>query len=69
MHHDSFKFHLSTQLSLEGCVINDSHAEIVTRRCMVVYLYSQLELLTVDDEAEREKSIFQKSADDSELHE
>ena len=36
---------------------------------MVVYLYSQLELLTVDDEAEREKSIFQKSADDSELHE
>ena len=57
------------QLSLEGCVINDSHAEIVTRRCMVVYLYSQLELLTVDDEAEREKSIFQKSADDSELHE
>ena len=57
------------QLSLEGCVINDSHAEIVTRRCMVVYLYSQLELLTVDDESEREKSIFQKSADDSELHE
>ena len=72
MHHDFFEFHLSTlmpQLSLEGCVINDSHAEIVTRRCMVVYLYSQLELLTVDDEAEREKSIFQKSADDSELHE
>ena len=69
MHHDVFKFHLSPQLSLEGCVINDSHAEIVTRRCMVVYLYSQLELLTVDDEAEREKSIFQKSADDSELHE
>ena len=30
------------QLSLEGCVINDSHAEIVTRRCLVVYLYSQL---------------------------
>ena len=72
MHYDFFEFHLSTfllQLSLEGCVINDSHAEIVTRRCMVVYLYSQLELLTVDDEAEREKSIFQKSADDSELHE
>ena len=69
MHHDFLKFHLPTQLSLEGCVINDSHAEIVTRRCMVVYLYSQLELLTVDDEAEREKSIFQKSADDSELHE
>ena len=57
------------QLSLEGCVINDSHAEIVTRRCMVVYLYSQLELLTMEDESEREKSIFQKSSDDSELHE
>ena len=72
MHHDFLKFHLLTfllQLSLEGCVINDSHAEIVTRRCMVVYLYSQLELLTVDDESEREKSIFQKCADDSELHE
>ena len=67
MPHDFFLSHL--QLSLEGCVINDSHAEIVTRRCMVVYLYSQLELLTVDDESEREKSIFQKSADDSELHE
>ena len=46
------------QLSLEGCVINDSHAEIVTRRCLVVYLYTQLELLNMEDEEEKEKSIF-----------
>jgi len=57
------------QLSLEGCVINDSHAEIVTRRCMVVYLYSQLELLTKDDEDERAKSIFQRSVDNEDFHE
>lgn len=36
---------------------------------MVVYLYSQLELLTMDDESEREKSIFQRSADGAESHE
>lgn len=46
------------QLSLEGCVINDSHAEIVTRRCLLVFLYSQLKLLANDDDAK--KSIFQK---------
>ncbi|TRY70366.1 hypothetical protein TCAL_05452 [Tigriopus californicus] len=46
------------QLSLEGCVINDSHAEIVTRRCLLVFLYSQLKLLANVEEAD--KSIFQK---------
>ena len=56
-------------MSLEGCVINDSHAEIVTRRCMVVYLYSQLELLTLENETDRENSIFQRSADGAESHE
>jgi len=51
------------QLSLEGCVINDSHAEIVARRCLVVYLYSQLELHMSDDVEEKDKSIFEASED------
>ena len=38
------------QLSLEGCVINDSHAEIVSRRCIIYYLYSQLENYATDPE-------------------
>ena len=48
------------QLSLEGCVINDSHAEIVTRRCLMVYLYQQLENLCNSQE-----SIFQPTPDTS----
>lgn len=36
---------------------------------MVVYLYSQLELLTKDDEDERAKSIFQRSVDNEDFHE
>lgn len=48
------------QLSLEGCVINDSHAEIVTRRCLMVYLYKQLENI-----CNNEESIFQPTPDTS----
>ena len=47
------------QLSLEGCVINDSHAEIVARRCIIVFLYNQLELYQED----KEKSIFDFAED------
>ena len=52
------------QLSLEGCVINDSHAEIVARRCIVLFLYHQLEICQQQQEAgeaseEAEKSIFE----------
>ncbi len=54
---------MNFQLSLEGCVINDSHAEIVTRRCLVVYLYCQLELLAGASEADRESSVFERAAD------
>ena len=36
---------------------------------MVVYLYSQLELLTLDNETDRENSIFQKSAEDPGIYE
>jgi double stranded RNA-specific editase B len=52
------------QLSLEGCVINDSHAEIVTRRCMVVFLYSQLQLLISDEDEVRQTSIFKRRVEE-----
>lgn len=32
-------------INTNGLVINDSHAEIVARRCLVNYLYSELEIL------------------------
>jgi double stranded RNA-specific editase B len=48
------------QLSLEGCVVNDSHAEIVSRRCLLAYMYSQLELILVD----ASKSIFARTGDE-----
>ena len=47
------------QLSLEGCVINDCHAEIVSRRCLVLFLYSHLEMLS--DAEKKENSIFERS--------
>lgn len=29
---------------INGSVINDSHAEVIVRRCFINYLYSELEL-------------------------
>merc|ERR1719228_2621318 len=49
------------KLSLEGCVINDSHSEIVARRCLILYLYKQLEYAAeVEDDND---SIFTKAVD------
>jgi len=31
-------------MSVSGAVINDSHAEIISRRCLMDFIYNQLEL-------------------------
>lgn len=49
-------------MSVKGAALNDTHAEIVGRRCLMDYLYSQLELIVKGDEGAA-RSIFMPRAD------
>ncbi|XP_017480711.1 PREDICTED: double-stranded RNA-specific editase Adar isoform X1 [Rhagoletis zephyria] len=48
-------------MSVTGAVLNDSHAEIVSRRCLMKYLYAQLDLQC--SQATANQSIFVRNQD------
>ncbi|XP_076027706.1 double-stranded RNA-specific editase 1-like [Genypterus blacodes] len=45
-------------VSDRGLALNDCHAEVVARRCLLRFLYSQLELHLSNDEEEQQSSVF-----------
>ncbi|KAF2899998.1 hypothetical protein ILUMI_06191 [Ignelater luminosus] len=47
-------------MSMHGASVNDMHAEIVARRCLLIYLYDQLHLILKNDVND---SIFQARSD------
>lgn len=51
-------------ISIIGAVVNDCHAEIISRRCLMVFLYSQLRLLC--NEETKASSIFEECPDQPE---
>jgi len=48
-------------LSDQGMSVNDFHAEILTRRATLRFLYSQLELVATMDPSAKEESIFEEA--------
>lgn len=47
-------------LSTSGLSVNDFHAEILTRRSTIRFMYSQLEMIASGDPKQMEESIFEK---------
>ncbi|XP_035668351.1 LOW QUALITY PROTEIN: double-stranded RNA-specific editase 1-like [Branchiostoma floridae] len=50
-------------MSVKGKALNDCHAEIVSRRSLLRYLYSQLDLLLEPGVKKKEESIFESKED------
>ena len=52
-------------LSHDGLSVNDFHAEILARRALLRFLYSQLDLIVSDDPGKAAESIFEKCESES----
>ena len=48
-------------MSVSGSALNDCHAEIISRRCLMDYLYTQLEKIAKNEGVIEEDSILEKN--------